>query len=91
MKLDIMAFGLTVAMVWAAGVLAVALIHLFVPSYGGAFLDVVASLYPGYKPGGGVASVVAAALYAIVDGGLGGALFAWLYNRTTAGGRAARN
>ncbi len=37
-------------------------------------------LYPGYAPGG-FGSVIMGTLYALVDGAIGGAVFAWLYNR----------
>ena len=49
-------------------------------SYGLAFLQLWASIYPGYHPGTGVGSVVIGALYALVDGLIGGAIFGWLYN-----------
>jgi hypothetical protein len=45
-----------------------------------AFLQLCASVYPGYHPGTGMGSVVIGALYALVDGLIGGAIFGWLYN-----------
>lgn len=50
------------------------------PSYGKTFLDVVSSVYPGYKVTGSLGSVIIATLYALLDGLVSGALFAWLYN-----------
>jgi hypothetical protein len=50
------------------------------PTYGVAFLELMDGLYPGYAPGG-FGSVIMGSLYALVDGAIGGAVFAWLYNR----------
>ena len=51
------------------------------PPYGGAFLNFAASIYPGYNPTGHVGSAIVGTLYGLVDGAIGGAIFAWLYNR----------
>lgn len=40
----------------------------------------MSSVYPGYKTVGGFGSVTVGTLYALVDGAVGGAIFAWLYN-----------
>ena len=80
-KMRVKAFALSVAGMWAACVLVVGLAHLFWPGYGGAFLDLVASIYPGFHPDDGLQGVMVGTIYAIVDGGIGGALLAWLYNR----------
>ena len=50
------------------------------PGYGLAFLQLCASVYPGYHPGSGLGSVFIGAVYALFDGLIGGAIFAWLYN-----------
>ena len=80
MKLNVTAFALTAALLWGGAVLVVALANLAWPAYGRAFLELTASLYPGYHPGGGVGSAIVGALYGLVDGLVGGAVFAWLYN-----------
>ncbi|MDZ7734714.1 MAG: hypothetical protein U5P41_00075 [Gammaproteobacteria bacterium] len=49
--------------------------------YGYAFLSMLASLYPGYGVGTSVASIAMVTGYALVDGIICGAIFAWLYNR----------
>ena len=38
------------------------------------------SIFPGYRPGTGMGSVVTGTIYALVDGAIGGAIFGWLYN-----------
>jgi hypothetical protein len=64
--------------VWGAVVFLVGVAHLLWPGYGGAFLDLIASIYPGYHVGG-FATVIVGTLYAALDGGVGG-------NVRTAGG-----
>ena len=80
MRFSVIPLALTLGMFWGAAILIVAVGNLIWPNYGRAFLDLAASLYPGYHPGSGLASVVIVTLYGLVDGALGGALFAWLYN-----------
>jgi hypothetical protein len=80
MKFNITPLALTLGVFWGAAILIVALANLIWPSYGRAFLDLAASLYPGYHPGAGPASVVTVTLYGLLDGAIGGAVFALLYN-----------
>ena len=83
MRLSVKGLALTGAVLWGAVVFLVGIGHLAVPSYGVAFLEVVASIYPGYSVGG-FGSVIVGTLYALVDGAIGGAVLAWLYNRFVA-------
>jgi hypothetical protein len=80
MKLNIKAFAITIGVIWSACVLLVGLAHLLWPAYGTVFLELAASIYPGFHPAHGFAAVVVGALYALVDGAVGGAAIAWLYN-----------
>jgi hypothetical protein len=80
MKLSIRALAITAAIIWGGAVLLVGLANLVWPTYGGAFLEVVASVYPGYNASGTIGSVVVGSLYAMLDGAVGGLVFAWLYN-----------
>jgi len=80
MRLSVTALGLTAGILWGAAILVVSLANLVWPSYGRLFLDLIASVYPGYRPGAGLGSVVTGTLYGLVDGAVGGAVFAWLYN-----------
>jgi hypothetical protein len=82
MHLNPKALAIALGLGWAAGVFCVGVAHLFWPGYGGAFLDLVASIYPGYHVGG-VGTVIVATLYAATDGAICGALVAWLYNATS--------
>ena len=79
MRLHVTAFSLTAGLVWGAAILLVGLANVIWPTYGHAFLQIAESIYPGYHPGGSV-SVIIGTLYGLVDGAIGGALFAWVYN-----------
>lgn len=80
MSLNVKALALSAAMLWGMAVFAVGLANTVWPGYGLSFLSVVASIYPGYVHDGSLYQVVVGALYAAVDGLIGGAIFAWLYN-----------
>ena len=80
MRLHVTAFSLTVGFIWGAVILLVAASNSIWPDYGHAFLELAASIYPGYQPGPGIGSVITGTAYGVVDGAIGGAVFAWLYN-----------
>ncbi len=44
------------------------------------FLAFLASIYPGYHATRSIGEVLIVTLYALADGLIGGAVFAWLYN-----------
>ena len=77
MKLDVRAFALTCAIVWGIGLFTATwwIILMDGPSDRATFIS---SLYRGYSltPVGSLIGLV----WAVVDGLIGGALFAWLYN-----------
>lgn len=80
MKLSLKASMLAAGIFWALTVSFVGFVNFLWPSYGRAFLDMVSSVYPGYKVAGTFGSVIVGTLYALLDGALLGALFSWLYN-----------
>ena len=80
MKLNIKALSVAMAILWAAAVFIVGLANLIWPTYGQAFLKVLASLYPGYQAAGTFGDMIAGGLYALVDGAIAGLVFGWLYN-----------
>jgi hypothetical protein len=53
-----MVMAMTFGILWGACVLIVAVTNMSWPSYGQALLQLSASIYPGYRPGTGVGSVV---------------------------------
>lgn len=84
MQLKTAAMCLAIGFFWGGCVLVVGIMNMIWPSYGQAFLQLCASIYPGYHPGTGFGSVLVGTLYALVDGAIGGAIFGWLYNRFVA-------
>lgn len=80
MRLNVRAMALTIGILWAFAFFLIAAGQQAWPTYGVAFLEVMDGLYPGYAPGG-FGSVIVGTLYALVDGLICGAIFAWLYNR----------
>ena len=82
MKLSVKGMAIAVGIMW--GVLAVFLtgcVNLIWPSYGQEFLRLLASIYPGYQATASFGQVIVGTLYGLVDGAVGGAIFALLYNR----------
>src|SRR6267378_4286656 len=50
MRFNAIALSATVALFWGAAILVVASANLIWPTYGRAFLELAASIYPGYHP-----------------------------------------
>ena len=80
MKLSIKALAITVGVFWGLAVFLVSLFNLIQPTYGVTFLNVISSIYPGYHAGTGFSNIIIGALYGLLDGAIGGAIFAWIYN-----------
>lgn len=80
MKLNVKALAFAGAILWGGCVLLMGVANLIWGGYGGHFLEFLASFYPGYHAVRSGAEVLLVTLYALADGLIGGALFAWLYN-----------
>jgi hypothetical protein len=80
MRLSIRSLALTCALICGGGIALTVLVHLAIPSYGSAFLAFLSSIYPGFHGGHSFTDALTGIGYGLVDGGLGGAIFAWLYN-----------
>ena len=80
MKLSIKAMAITFGLLWGAAMLIISTINMFRPDYAIDFLNIIASVYPGYEAGEGLKSVIIGTLYAVFDAAIGGAIFAWVYN-----------
>lgn len=87
MKLSIRGLALAMGLLWGGAVLLVAIGHAACGGYGAAFLEAVSSIYPGFHAGGGYGAAAIGGAYAFVDGLIGGALLAWLYNLLAGAGR----
>lgn len=79
MHLHLTAFALTVGIFWGGGIFLVALANAIWPGYGQAFLQLMASLYPGYHPVASAREITVATVYGFVDGVISGWLLGWLY------------
>ena len=80
MRLSVKALAFATGIIWAGGILCVGLVNLAAPTYGASFLQAVSSIYPGYHNSGHILDVLVGTGYGLVDGGIGGLIFAWLYN-----------
>ncbi len=80
MKLNLKALAAALAILWAGVVFIVGLANLIWPAYGKAFLEMLASIYPGYHATGTFGDMISGSLYALVDAAIVGLVFGWLYN-----------
>ena len=80
MRFNLTALSVTAGLIWGGAILLVALANLVWPSYGRTFLELVASLYPGYGASSTLGQAIIGSLYGLVDGAIGGFIFGWLYN-----------
>jgi len=81
MKFDIKALALASAILWGLAMLVTGLANLIWGNYGQQFLQTMSSVYPGYHATRSIGEVIVGTLYGVVDGLVGGAVFAWLYNQ----------
>jgi hypothetical protein len=80
MRLSMKGMAIAFGVLWGGGVFFLGLIHLASPSYAGSFLNGISSIYPGFHGARSFGDAVLGGIYALIDGSVGGALFAWLYN-----------
>jgi hypothetical protein len=80
MGLNTKAFALALGIIWGLVMLAVGFANMAWPEFGGSFLRVMASIYPGHVHDGSLYQVIIGSLYGAVDALIAGAVFAWLYN-----------
>ena len=80
MRINVIALSATTALFWGAAILVVASANLIWPTYGRAFLELAASMYPGFHPSPAIGSIITGTLYGLVDGAIAGAIFGWIYN-----------
>lgn len=80
MKISIKAFTITVAIFWGGAFFLILIANAISPDYGKPFLEMMDSLYPGYKFERTFFEIVVGTLYALLDGAIAGLVFGWLYN-----------
>ena len=71
MRLNITAMSMASGLLWGASILIIAAANLIWPGYGQAFLQLCGSIFPGYRPGTGMGSVVTGTIYS-AERSLGG-------------------
>ena len=84
MKLSVKGFALACGITFALAMLAGGIMAMMWPDWGERFMNLAGALYPGVE-GVAFGPVIVATLYALVDGAIFGAIFAWLYNRFAGG------
>ena len=80
MKLSVKGLTIAGAIAFALGMLVVEILNRISPGFAGESLNIMASVYPGYKASGTCLDVIVGTLYALVDGAICGFVFALLYN-----------
>ena len=71
--------GLAVGILWGLACGVLALVTMFTETYGHEFVNVLGSIYPGYRPGTWL-GVLLGLVWGFVDGLICGAVVAGLYN-----------
>ena len=77
MNLSIKGFALAGGITWGGGMLLLGLVAAL--GWGRPIVDLIGSFYLGFAPT--VAGSVVGGLWGFADGGVGGLVIAWLYNR----------
>lgn len=80
MKLNLKALTVALAILWGGCVFLIGLANLAWSGYAAAFLNLLASLYPGYHAAGTFGDLMVGTMYAILDGAGGGLIFGCIYN-----------
>ena len=80
MKLSLKAMIIAGALFKTITFLLVSLLNLILRPYGGAYIAILSSLYPGYDPVNWPIAIIVGTLYSLLFGALAGLLFGWLYN-----------
>lgn len=80
MRINPVGLAVAIGVLWAGCILFIGLAEFVWPAYGRAFLDLAASIYPGYDAGRSFGQVVLGTVYGFVDGAVGGLIIAWINN-----------
>jgi predicted ABC-type sugar transport system permease subunit len=80
MKLSIKAMIIAGALFKAIVFLFISFMNLILRPYGGAYLALLSSLYPGYDPINVPIALILGTIYSLIAGALAGLLFGGLYN-----------
>jgi len=81
MRLSAKSLALASALLWGGALFVMGMINLVAPGYGADFLHLIGSVYPGFYASRTFPDVLLGTAYGLIDGAVGGLIFAWLYNR----------
>jgi hypothetical protein len=79
-KISLTAIAIAAGVLWGGALLFLGLINLASPSFGLSFLQVISSVYPGFHVSRTIGDVLTGTVYALIDGGIAGLIFGWVYN-----------
>lgn len=79
MRHPVRAITWTSAIIWGACMLIIGLVNLADPRYGGEFLRMMSSVYPGADTVRTLGSVLLGTVYGFVDGAIAGVFFGLLF------------
>lgn len=80
MKLSLRAMIIAGALFETVVFLFISVMNLVLRPYGGAYLAILTSLYPGYDPVNWPIAIIVGTIYSLLAGALAGFLFGYLYN-----------
>ncbi len=80
MKISAIALALTLGLLWGLAMAIIGIANAMTPAYGGALIEALSSVYPGYEGSGAAIDVTLGIAYGIVDGALAGWVIASVYN-----------
>ncbi|MBI3894370.1 MAG: hypothetical protein HY313_00415 [Acidobacteria bacterium] len=81
MRISVKGLAIAAGLLWGIyGMFLTGLMNLIAPPFGEHFLLTMSSVYPGYHATRTLGDVLVGTGYGLVDGAIGGLLFAWLYN-----------
>ncbi len=90
MKFNIAAAAITLGVGFAIALGLSGILNMLFEGYGQAFLDLMASVYPGYKASGSAGDLVIGCFYATTDGIIAGGGLALLYNLASSIGKKTK-
>jgi hypothetical protein len=83
LRLSLKAMAIAAGLVWGGAILCVGLINLLDPAYGMSFIQLTSSVYPWFHASRTIGNVAIGTVDGLIDGGIAGLIFAWLYNTVT--------
>lgn len=85
MRVSLKAITLSSAILWGFAMLFVGLVHMADSAYGGDFLRMMSSVYPGADTAPTLGRVLLGTIYGFVDGAVAGGIFGLLYSAFAGG------